>query len=368
MTLVPLVLGGDVMTGRGIDQILPHPGDPRLHEPYARSAVEYVELAERAHGPIPGPVDFAYVWGDALEELTLPRVAARIVNLETSITRCNEYWRGKDIHYRMHPDNAPCLTTARIDCCVVANNHILDYGYPGLIETLETLQKVGVRSAGAGRNLAEAEAPALIDVPEGGRVVVFGLGVATSGIPTRWAAKEDRPGVDLLENLSERTVDRIAARIQAVKRGGDVLVASIHWGGNWGFAVPKDHVRFAHALVQAGVDIVHGHSSHHVRPIEVFEGKLILYGCGDFLDDYEGIAGHEEFRDDLTLLYAPTVDSATGRLVDLRMLPMQISNFRLNHASRDAAGWLRDTLTRVSASYGFRVELHRDARPELRPA
>jgi poly-gamma-glutamate synthesis protein (capsule biosynthesis protein) len=250
----------------------------------------------------------------------------------------------------------------------VANNHILDYGHSGLVETLATLRQVGVRSAGAGRNLAEAEAPAVIPVPGGGRVIVLGLGVETSGIATGWAAKEDRPGVDLLNDLSERTVDRIAARIRAVKRGGDVLVASIHWGSNWGFAVPEEHVRFAHALVQAGVDIVHGHSSHHVRPIEVFEGKLILYGCGDFLDDYEGIAGHEEFRDDLTVLYAPTVDPATGRLADLRMLPMQISNFRLNRASRDAAGWLRDTLTRVSASFGFRVELHGDARLELRPA
>jgi poly-gamma-glutamate synthesis protein (capsule biosynthesis protein) len=356
------------MTGRGIDQALPYPGDPSLHEPYARSALEYVQLAERAHGPIPRPVDFAYVWGDALEEFASPRAAARIVNLETSITRCNQYWRGKGIHYRMHPDNVPCLTAAHIDCCVVANNHILDYGYSGLVETLETLRQVGVRSAGAGRNLAEAEAPAIIDVPGGGRVVVFGLGEETSGIPARWAARENQPGVDLLDDLSERTVEHIAGRIRAVKRAGDVLVASIHWGGNWGFAVPKEHVRFAHALVQAGVDIVHGHSSHHVRPIEVFEGKLILYGCGDFLDDYEWIAGHEEFRNDLTVLYAPTVDAATGRLTDLRMQPMQISNFRLNRASHDAARWLRGTLNRVSASFGFRVDLHGDTRLELRPA
>lgn len=368
MTLIPLVLCGDVMTGRGIDQVLPHPGDPRLHEPYARSAVEYVQLAERAHGPIPQPVGFDYIWGDALEELASPRVGARIVNLETSITRSEEYWQGKGINYRMHPDNVSCLTIAHIDCCVLANNHVLDYGYPGLVETLETLQKVGVRSAGAGRNLAEAQTPAIVEVPGGGRVVVFGLGAETSGIPTNWAARDDRPGVDLLDDLSERTVDRIAARVRAVKRAGDVLVASLHWGGNWGFTVPKEHVRFAHALVQVGVDVVHGHSSHHVRPIEVFEGKLILYGCGDFLDDYEGIAGHEEFRDDLALLYASTLDPATGRLADLRMKPMQIRNLRVNHASPEAAGWLRDTLNRVSGSFGLRVELHGDDRLELRPA
>jgi poly-gamma-glutamate synthesis protein (capsule biosynthesis protein) len=368
MALVPLVLCGDVMTGRGIDQVLPHAGDPRLHEPYAQSAVEYVQLAEGAHGPIPRPVDFAYVWGDALAELASPGVRARIVNLETSITRCDDHWRGKDVHYRMHPDNVTCLKSALIDCCVVANNHTLDYGHAGLIETLDTLKKVGVKCAGAGRSLAEAEAPAIVDVAGGGRVIVFGFGAKTSGIPGAWAATQGRPGVDMLADLSERTVDRIAARIRTVKRAGDVVVASIHWGGNWGFAVPREHVRFAHALVQAGVDIIHGHSSHHVRPIEVFEGKLILYGCGDFLDDYEGIGGHEEFRDDLALLYAPTVDPANGRLADLRMPPMQIRNFRLNRASGEDAAWLRDTLNRMSARFGFQVALHGEDRLDLQPA
>jgi poly-gamma-glutamate synthesis protein (capsule biosynthesis protein) len=356
------------MTGRGIDQILPHPGDPGLHEPYARSAVEYLQLAEQANGPITHPVDFAYIWGDALEELAPARGGARIVNLETSITRSDDYWRDKGINYRMHPDNAPCLVAAHLDCCVLANNHVLDYGQAGLIETLDTLTALGVKSAGAGRNLAEAQAPAAIDVPGAGRVLVFGFGTETSGIMASWAARDDRPGVDLLEDLSERTLERIGARVRIVKRPGDVVVASIHWGGNWGFAVPDEHVRFAHGLIQAGVDIVHGHSSHHIRPLEVFEDKLILYGCGDFLDDYEGITGHEEFRDDLTLLYAPTVDPATGRLADLRMTPMQIKNFRVNRAAPEAAGWLRHTLDRESRRFGVRVALRADHQLELRPA
>ncbi|MBI2492809.1 MAG: CapA family protein [Candidatus Rokubacteria bacterium] len=357
------------MTGRGVDQVLPHPGDPRIHEPHARSAGMYVELAERAHGPIPRPVDFAYVWGDALEELARVRPGARIVNLETSITRSDDYWRGKGINYRMHPDNVPCLTAAHIDCCVLANNHALDYGYPGLLETLETLWAAGVQSAGAGRNLAEARAPAVIDVPGTGRVLVFGFGTATSGIPPRWAATDDRPGVNLLEDLSDASLGQIQEMVRRVKRPRDVVVASIHWGGNWGFAVPEEHVRFAHGLIGAGVDVVHGHSSHHVRPIEVFEGKLILYGCGDFLDDYEGIAGHEEFRDDLTLMYFPVVDPSTGRLAALHMTPMQIRHFKANRASRDDAGWLVETVNRESRRYDFRVELRDDDhRLELRSA
>ena len=122
--------------------------------------------------------------------------------------------------------------------------------------------------------------------------------------------------------------------VGSVKRAGDIVIASLHWGGNWGFSVPEEHVRFAHGLIQAGVDLVHGHSSHHVRPIEVFEGKLILYGCGDFLNDYEGIGGYEEFRDDLALMYLPAVDGFTGRLIDLCLAPMRIRHFRANRSSR----------------------------------
>jgi poly-gamma-glutamate synthesis protein (capsule biosynthesis protein) len=355
--LLTLFLCGDVMTGRGVDQVLPHPGDPRLHESYTTSAKAYVELAERAHGRIPAPVDFSYVWGDALDEMDRVRPDARIVNLETSVTRSEDFWPGKGINYRMHPDNAPCLTAARIDCCVLANNHVLDYGYPGLLETLATLERVGVATAGAGRDLGEAGRPAVVGVPGKGRVLVLGFATETSGTPSRWAAAASRPGVDFLADLSTRTLARIRGTVRRVKRPCDLVVASIHWGGNWGFDVPDEHVRFAHGLVSAGVDVVHGHSSHHVRPIEIFAGKLILYGCGDFLDDYEGIGGYEEFRGDARLMYFPTLDVATGRLSVLRMTPMRIRNFRAQRASLADARWLRETIERESRRFRVRVTL-----------
>jgi poly-gamma-glutamate synthesis protein (capsule biosynthesis protein) len=134
------------------------------------------------------------------------------------------------------------------------------------------------------------------------------------------------------------------------------VVASIHWGGNWGFDVPARHVRFAHGLVRAGVDLVHGHSSHHVRPIEVVDGRLVLYGCGDFVDDYEGIGGYEEFRGDLALMYFATLDPDTGRLRELRMTPMRMHRFRLAHASREDADWLAETIRRESRPFGAGVE------------
>jgi poly-gamma-glutamate synthesis protein (capsule biosynthesis protein) len=149
----------------------------------------------------------------------------------------------------------------------------------------------------------------------------------------------------------------VAARATAGKGPGDVAVVSLHWGDNWGYDVPSEQVAFAHLLVDAGVDIVHGHSSHHVRPIEIYHGRLILYGCGDFIDDYEGITEHESYRSDLSLMFFPSVDTATGRLVALAITPMQVRRLRLTRASAEDAGWLRDTLNRINAPFGVRADL-----------
>ncbi len=355
-----LFLAGDVMLGRGIDQILPHPGDPRIYEEFMPSATGYVELAEKASGPIPRLADFDYVWGDALSALQDARPTLRIVNLETSITTSDQPLP-KGINYRMNPANIGALSAAKPDCCVLANNHVLDWGRPGLLETLDTLQKAGIQSAGAGRSAAEASAPAIFEVAGKGRVLVFAFGAVSSGIPLDWAAGDNEPGINLLEDLSSRSVERIARRTRAARQPRDIIVASIHWGGNWGYKIPNEWRTFAHRLIdEAGVDIIHAHSSHHPRGIELYKQKLILYGCGDFLDDYEGIAGYEAFRAELVVMFLPTVSLPDGGLVELRMAPFRIRRFRLARAANEDAAWLYRTLARESAKLGTRVTLRDD--------
>ncbi len=362
-----MFLCGDVMTGRGIDQVLPHPSDPHLHEPYVRDAGRYVYIAEEANGPIPRPVDLPYIWGDALSELQQAAPDARIINLETSVTKSDDYWRGKGINYRMNPDNVPCITTAGIDICTLANNHVLDWGYAGLAETLQTLRKAGVKSAGAGGNLEEAEAPAIIEVQGKGRVIVFSFGSEVSGIPSSWAAATDRAGVNLLPDLSGQTVHHLARKIREVKQPGDIVVASIHWGENWWYRIPREQTDFARMLIdEAGADIIHGHSSHHVKGIEVYRDKPIIYGCGDFINDYEGIGGYESFRGDLSLMYFVRMDPSNGRLAGLRMIPTQMKKFRVNRSSRADAQWLRNTLNREGKTFGTSVQLEEDNALELR--
>jgi len=285
----------------------------------------------------------------------------QILNLETSITASDDYWPGKGINYRMHPDNVGCVTAAGVHVCGLANNHVLDYGYAGLADTLDTLRRANLKSAGAGRNLAEAQAPAIVTVGDTSKLAVFAFGTESSGIPPEWAARNDRPGVVLLPDLSAKTAQHVIDRIRGICSPADRIVASVHWGGNWGYDVPQSHVEFAHRLIDGGVDVVHEHSSHHPRPIEVYRDRLILYGCGDFINEYEGIEDHESYRGDLVLMYFATLSLTTGHLTALEMTPMRIRRMRLNRASAADVQWLADTLGRVSAPFGTRVAMTRGA-------
>jgi poly-gamma-glutamate synthesis protein (capsule biosynthesis protein) len=354
---IHLFLCGDVMTGRGIDQILPHPSKPRIYERAVSSALGYVGLAERVNGPIPYPVDFSYIWGDFLKEVRVRAPDRRIVNLETSITTSEEAVP-KGINYRMHPRNIACLTAAGIECCVLANNHVLDWGTPGLLETLKTLKQARIATVGAGRTAADAERPAVLEVKGRGRVLVFGFGSPTSGVSYDWSATMLRPGVQLLPDFSQHTASRAADQIQMQRRPGDLVVASIHWGGNWGYEIPREQREFAHRLVDSGaVDVVHGHSSHHPKGIEVYRSRPILYGCGDFVNDYEGIGGYEEFRSDLVLAYFVTLNGRSGILERLEMVPFRTVRFRLQRADRKEARWLQQVLEREGKDLGTDVHL-----------
>jgi poly-gamma-glutamate capsule biosynthesis protein CapA/YwtB (metallophosphatase superfamily) len=354
---VTLMVCGDVMLGRGVDQILPHPGDPTLRERSVRDARTYVALAAELNGRILQPVDWSWPWGDALDLLAQIDCDARILNLETSITTCSDFAPGKGVHYRMHPANIASVGVVRPDVCVLANNHVLDFGRRGLLETLDVLAASGLRVAGAGQSLDEAAAPAFVPIrSSGGRVIVLAFGTPSSGIPQGWAAAANRPGVHLIASLTDAAADELCRRADEVRRPNDIVVVSAHWGSNWGYDVAAEQVNFAHRLIDRGIDVVHGHSSHHPRPIEVYSGKLILYGCGDLVDDYEGITGHERYRDDLRLIYLPRLDPATAQLRELRLAPFQARQLRLHRASEEDAEWLRTVLDDASRRFGSRID------------
>lgn len=343
---ISLALCGDIMTGRGVDQAFATSCDPVLYERSVRDARRYLELAEHENGSIPAPISPGYPWGDARSHLDQNAADLFVGNLETSITTHSEPWEGKGIHYRMHPENTECLKQLGLDCASLANNHVLDWGRDGLEETLSSLNKAGIQFAGAGRRLKSAAEAAKYH-REDTRLLVFGIGTTDSGIPQTWEATASRSGVHLLPDYNRDTIGALIKRVQSRSTTDDLVICSIHWGGNWGWNVPDLHEQLAHRLIEeANVDLIHGHSSHHPKPLDVHDGKLILYGCGDLMNDYKGISGHESYRGDLSVLYRAEVDPESGVLQELRLHVFQIHRMRLRTASTDDTRWLMNTLNR----------------------
>lgn len=202
----------------------------------------------------------------------------------------------------------------------------------------------------------------------GGRIIVVALGLASSGVPSDWAATAHRGGIDFAARADDRTAARVTTLLRRLKSPGDIAVVSLHWGSNWGYTLPATHIAFAHTLIDGGADIVHGHSSHHPRPLETYRGKLILHGCGDLIDDYEGISGHEEYRDDLRLLHVASVAREDGRVREVRLIPLQARRLRLEHASGPDTRLLHDLLGRISRPHGTGITVAPDGNLIARPA
>lgn len=340
-----LLLGGDVMLGRGIDQIRPIAVDPELHEPYVRDARDYVVLAERASGRIPAPVGPDYVWGEALADLARYAPDLRLINLETAVTSRGTPWPGKSIHYRMHPSNLDALAAFRVDACSLANNHVLDWSRAGLVDSLDALERARIPCAGAGMDGEAAALPAILTGGgDGPTVHVFGACLGDSGVPSDWEAAAGVSGVIRLDGPGSAQCRALCGRIGHAKVGGGIVAVSLHWGGNWGYAVPPEHRRLAHALIDAGADLVHGHSSHHPKGVERYRDRLILYGCGDLVNDYEGIGGYEDFRPDLVAAFLADL-AADGRCTALTLLPYRLQRFALTRPRAGDCEWLAERLS-----------------------
>ena len=348
-----LCLAGDAMTGRGIDQIQQHPGDPTLHEQLVRDARDYVRLAEAVHGPVPAPVAPAYIWGEALAEIERHAPDLRLVNLETAVTTADAPWPGKGVHYRMHPANVGCLTAARIDCCALANNHVLDFEVRGLRDTLHALDAAGIRHAGAGLDLEAAAAPALLEV-HGASPCRVALLACTDNQPD-FAATGQHPGTHYLEvSLEADTLARVADAIgRARAAGADWVVFSNHWGANFVERPAPDFREFARHVIELGADVVYGHSAHICQGIEIHRGKPILYDTGDFIDDY---AVDPVLRNDRSCLFKLMFDQGRLQRIELVPVTLDIARVALAHGADFEAIAVR--MERLCGELGTALQHH----------
>lgn len=346
-----LFLAGDVMIGRGIDQILPHPSPSQIYEPVVSDAREYISLAEKTSGKINYPVSFDYIWGDALAEIRKKNPVLKIINLETAVSK-SENFLPKGINYRANPKNIGVLKALGVDVAVLANNHALDWNREGLLETVDVLMENNIKPVGAGKNLQEAKNPAIFEFEEG-RILIFAYAHTSSGTPVDWLARKDKPGINLLRNLSEKEVLEVKNEVLKYRKRDSLNVFSIHWGANWGYEIEPDFIDFAHSLIdKSGIDLVFGHSSHHFKGFEIYNKRLIIYGAGDLINDYEGIAGYEEFRGDLVLIYFPEFDRQKKTLRSLTILPKRIKKFKLNTPCEKDIDWILEILKRESKYKG----------------
>jgi poly-gamma-glutamate capsule biosynthesis protein CapA/YwtB (metallophosphatase superfamily) len=339
------------MLGRLIDQMFPQhvsePGEARIVDSFRKS-----NRALKDYGP-------KSPWGN-----TLPLLHAsdlNILNLETSATTHPTKWPNKVFNYRMHPENASALQAAKISYAGLANNHTLDFSEPGLLETVKTVKKAGIAFAGAGETEDEATRPAILQLPTSDGSPKHDIHIwAAADHPRDWAAVPTFHFIDCTQKTRQRLKDLLTKPTsnRALK------IFSVHWGPNYSWQPAQEIQDLAHFLIdECCIDIIHGHSSHHVQGVEKYKEKLIIYGCGDFVDDYALTPG---FRNDLSAIWQVTVEETTNesegkplKLKELKVYPTKIERFaaRALESQEDDFQWVNDKVAMLSGELSTTVDL-----------
>jgi poly-gamma-glutamate synthesis protein (capsule biosynthesis protein) len=271
-----------------------------------------------------------------------------LVNLECVIAKGGEHFFPPRVFYfRADPRTAEALSVAGVDFVSLANNHAMDFQAEGLLETIDHLDRLGIAHAGAGCNRQAASKPAIVQA----NGIKIGV-IAFADHFREYAAGEDSPGTNLIEvDLEGKNVERVRTAIQAARTAGaDLVIFSIHWGPNMRQVPTPDFIDFAHAVMDTGVDIFHGHSAHIFQGIEVYDSKLILYDTGDLIDDYYV---DPDLRNDQQLLYI--VKATQAGIERLEMVPLLIDHMQVNLAQRENFNAIRERLARLSRRFGTEI-------------
>jgi poly-gamma-glutamate capsule biosynthesis protein CapA/YwtB (metallophosphatase superfamily) len=286
-----------------------------------------------------------WFWGTALP--VLRGADAVLANLECAVTRHDVPWTRspKVFHFRADPAAVDVLKAGNVRFVSLANNHVLDFEEAGLLETAGLLDRAGILFAGAGRDLAAAEIPAMLDL----EAVKIGILAITDNEPD-FAAGPGRPGT-CYGRIGDDEAFAAALRGRARKlrqSGADFVVLSAHWGPNMVSAPPPAFRSFAHRLVDDdAVDLVWGHSAHLFQGVEARHGRLVLYDTGDFLDDY---ATDPWLRNDWSFIFL--VDIVERRIVRLGLVPVVLKLAQVNLAEGPVAAEICARMQTAAAGLG----------------
>jgi len=268
------------------------------------------------------------IWGDTRGIFREQDV--NVINLETPIVAEMDPWPGKAVTYGMPQEHAAVLQGIRPAFANIANNHILDQRHAGAATTVRALDDMGILHAGVATTVEGAMEEKVLE--RGERTFVF---ITAADYPRNWdirrRARFGKYGVWQFHAGAKGDLELIARVKQLrLKYPAAVLVLSVHWGSNWvkGFVAPQETRELARNLVRAGVDIIHGTSSHHIMPVEQIEvgGRrgIVFYGLGEFIDDY---GTEEEYRSNLGMLGQVSVPPQ-GPPELVGVLPVKITSVR----------------------------------------
>ena len=216
-----------------------------------------------------------YPWKEVQEYLRASDLA--IGNLETSITDRNIKWEGKKYNFKAPSRVLKGLKDSGIEVVTIANNHVLDYGHDGLIDTMKNLDKYDIKYAGAGKNKKEAVKGVILEK----KGVKVGILSFSRVIPDmKWYAKDNRAGI---VSAYDPYVNEMLECIKEMKKEADIVILSIHWGVERSTSPRKEEIAVAKKAIDSGADIVMGHHPHVLQGIEIYKGKPIFYSLGNFV-------------------------------------------------------------------------------------
>lgn len=291
----------------------------------------------------------AYPWGNTLSILQGADLA--VCNLECVLSDIGSPWSltEKVFHFRSDEKNIQTLKAAGIDIVSIANNHVIDYGYEAFHKMLSILDSQGILHAGAGKDVTEAIKPAIFQVES--QKIAF---LAFTDNEPDWEAKENYPGILYIPTrLKDNRMQKLLNGIKELRKEVNFLIVSAHWGSNWGYTPPKEHVTIAHALIDVGADLIFGHSAHVFRGIEVYKGRPIIYSAGDFIDDY---AVDEVEKNDESFIFFLEI----GKDFKLSLYPTCIDRFQANLAPLERRQEILSKMDSLCKDLGSNLKCYSD--------
>jgi poly-gamma-glutamate capsule biosynthesis protein CapA/YwtB (metallophosphatase superfamily) len=212
-------------------------------------------------------------------------------NLEASLSNKGTPQAGRYAAFRSYPSMVEVLKKAKIDFVSLANNHSQDYGWEALSDSMDLLRQNGIDFSGAGKNMAEARKPALVE--KKGLTVALLSYTANVNTPFGFKAGEEREGLAPMrispffqpDHTNQEDVEAMQDDVRKWKAQSDFLVVSFHWGLSEGgtHTVALHQKVIGHHAINAGADLVLGHHAHALQAIEIYRNKPICYGLGNFV-------------------------------------------------------------------------------------